>query len=406
MSRIAALIGLAAIALPGAALACDTGEKLRLAEEQKKLAARNAWSGVERAYAALEVTKCPLDFDHHYLGAEAARYLGKVYEQYERLTESKATAGDEHAEELAKIEESLSAIDLAYGRVDIVGDPRRRPVLTRPEMPFAPDQRKAIEWAQTVVAETGSFKGMLPLGAYVVGEVEFTAEVGPDFREIVVGKVKRAPQPVAGGPAPSGPAPGQTTQTQSFLRYAHAVATVGPGFVSSPEPGEPVLLSDGGHAFAPSSVFLSGFGLQVGGEVGLTYSEPALGLAGTLGYSGGFGTDTFNLVSAWVAGVARPGNLRLALGPQYQFALGSGTGVADWFDRGQDKNTDPNEDLLYGGLSWGPGVQTAVGYGLLDFDALQGVVEVGGSWQSDGARNYFSFGLRVGVVPTVPRFEG
>jgi hypothetical protein len=153
-------------------------------------------------------------------------------------------------------------------------------------------------------------------------------------------------------------------------------------------------------------VFLSGFTLQVGGEAGLTYDEPALGIAATLGYTGGFGTDTFNVVTGWVAGVIRPGDLRVAMGPQFQVVLGSGTGVASWFDRDHDPNTDPNEQLLYSGLAWGPGVQGSVGYGLLDFDALQGVVDLGGSWQSDGARSYFTFGLRVGVVPTVPRFEG
>ena len=387
---------------PGIASACDMAEKLRLSEEEKKLASRNAWSGVERAYESLQATKCDLGFEQHFLGAEAARYLGKVFEQYERLTLSKTVATDAQAEELPKIEESLAGIDAAYGRVEIVGDPRRRPVLTRAEMPFAPDQRKAIEWAQTVVAETGSFKGMLPLGPYTVGEIEFTSEVGPDFQVVTVGKVKRPAGPVAttgGGPAP-------TTQNQSFLRYANILATVGPGFVSSPESANPVLLQDGKHAFAPSSVFLSGFTIQLGGEAGLTYDEPALGIAGVIGYTGGFGTDTFNVITGSVAGVIRPGDLRVTLGPQFQVVLGSGTGVATWFDRDHDKNTDPNEQLLYSGLAWGPGVQGSVGYGLLDFDALQGVVDLGGSWQSDGARSYYTFGLRVGVVPTVPRFDG
>ena len=64
------------------------------------------------------------------------------------------------------------------------------------------------------------------------------------------------------------------------------------------------------------------------------------------------------------------------------------------------------ENFQYGGAAWGPGVQTSIGYGLLDFNSLRGVVELDGSWHHDGARSYFGAGLRVGIVPTVPRFKG
>lgn len=390
---------------PRFAFACDTAEKLRLSEEQKKLAARNAWTGVERAYEALQTTKCPLDYDNLFLGAESARMLGKVFEQYERLKASFDAASTDAGEEDPKpgILGSMEAIDGAYAKVEIRGDARRRPVLSRPEMPFAPDQRKAVEWAQTIVTETGSFKGMLPFGKYVVGDLEFTVDASPDWKIVEVGKVK---QPAVATDNPNDPNTVGGTDTQGAIRYASLVATAGPGFLTTPEPAKSFDLPEGGHAFAPSGVSLSGFGIQVGGELGLTYAEPALGIAATVGYHGGFGTDTFNIVSGWFAGVARPGDARIALGPMYQVAFGKGTGVASWFDRGQDPNADPNEDLLYSGLSWGPGVQGSVGYGLLDIDPLQGVVELGGAWQSDGNRNYFTFGLRVGLVPAVPRFEG
>lgn len=398
------LLAMFALLAPRFALACDLAEKLRLTEEQKKLAARNAWTGVERAYEALQATKCPLEYPNLFLGAESARMLGKVFEQYERLQAALAVAPEGTGGEDPKpgILGSMRAIDGAYARVEIQGDPRRRPVLSRPEMPFAPDQRKAVEWAQTLVTETGSFKGMLPFGRYVVGDVEFTVDASPDWKLVEVGKVK---QPTVASDRMDPNAIGGT-ETQSAIRYASLVATAGPGFLSTPEPHKAFDLPNGGHAFAPSGVALSGFGIQLGGEVGLTYDEPALGIAATLGYHGAFGTDTFNIVSGWLAGVARPGDVRIALGPMYQVAFGKGTGVASWFDRGQDPNADPNEDLLYSGVSWGPGIQASVGYGLLDIDPLQGVVELGGAWQSDGNRNYFTFGLRVGLVPAVPRFEG
>ncbi len=383
----------AILLMPDLASACDQAELLRLAEEQKKLAARNAWTGVERSYVSLKETRCELNFDHYFLGAEAARYLGKTWEQHERLQRA------QQIEPRPEITESIEAIEASYGRVDLRGDPRRRPVLWREEMPFAPDQRKSIGYAQTYVAETGSFYGMLPAGEYEVGDLSFTVEAGQAFEIITVGKVRRSDVASPSGlPDPSAPV--------SFLRYANLVITLGPSFLSTPESKKEVVLQDGGHQFAPSDVFVSGFSLQVGGELGLTYEEPALGVATTLGYVGGYGTDTLHGIQAWVAGVARPGNLRLALGPQYQVVMGSGTGVASWFDRGHDQSANPNDSLLYSGFAWGPGLQGSIGLGLLDFDAFQGVVELGGSWQSDGARGYYSFGLRVGIVPTVPRFSG
>lgn len=396
--------GVGALALSSDALACDQAEKLRLSDEQEKLAARNAWSGVERAYEALQLTKCTLGYSNFYLGAESARKLGKVYEQYERLQQALAVAPetdpDTGEDPKPRIQESLDAIDQAYAKVEIRGDARRRPVLSREEMPFAPDQRSAIERAQTVVAETGSFKGMLPFGAYVVGEQAFEVEQSPEWTLITVGKVKNV---AAGGFDPN--QLGGTT-TQSAIRYANLVATAGPAYLNTPESDNVVLLSDGGHAFSPGSVSLTGLSLEVGGEIGLTYAEPALGLAGCVGYQGGYGVGTFHAVSVWLAGVARPGDLRLALGPMQQLTLGKGTGVAQWFDRGQDTVADPVGTIQYQGGGVGPGVKGSVGYGLLDLDRLQGVVEVGGAWQSDGARNYYTVGLRVGLVPAVPRFEG
>ena len=118
----------------------------------------------------------------------------------------------------------------------------------------------------------------------------------------------------------------------------------------------------------------------------------------------GFGTDTLNALNVWLAGVARPGDLRLAAGPMYQVTLGSGTGVASWFDR--DHAPVTNDTIGYSGLGYGGGAQVAVGYGLLDLDKLQGLVELGGAWQTDLARSYYQVGLRVGIVPMVPRFKG
>lgn len=411
---LAACIAASALA-PRLAVACDQAEKLRLTDEQKKLAARNAWTGVERQYELLQITKCELSYDNLYLGAESARFLGKVYDEYERLKAALSVAPAKDAEgndPSPGIIDSLEAIDRSYARVEIHGDARRRPVLSRPELPFAPDQRKAVEWAQTVVAETGSFKGMLPFGAYVVGSDAFTVEASPDFLVIEVGKGKS----VAKAPAPTGDSDGGSattttdtvggTDTQSTFRYAGLVLVAGPGLITTPASSKPVLLDDGGHAFAPASETLSGLGAELGVELGLTYAEPAIGLALGLGYHGGYGTSTFHALSAWGALTIRPGHLRLAAGPMYQVDVGRGTGVADWFDRGQDASVDPVDTIPYEGIGYGGGAKAAIGYGLLDLEPLEGIVEIGGAWQSDGSRNYFTVALRVGLVPKVPRFEG
>src|SRR4051812_3467159 len=92
--RTISLLVAAALLVPQLAHACDEAERLRLTEEQKKLAQRNAWSGVERAYESLQATKCTLEYANFFLGAESARKLGKVYEQYDRLKQAIAVAPD------------------------------------------------------------------------------------------------------------------------------------------------------------------------------------------------------------------------------------------------------------------------------------------------------------------------
>jgi hypothetical protein len=369
--------------VPATAFAeCEEAERLRLADEAKKLAQRNAWSGVERAYTSLLETKCVLTFDDHFLGAQSARYLGKTFEMYTRLGDARAL------DQRSEIIENMEAIDMNYGRVDLRGDARFRPELTREAMPFAPDQRKSIEWAQEVIANTGSFNGMLPKGEYGVGGTAFAVEAGEEFQVIEVGKIKGR------------------DEDQPLINYAHIVASVGPHFLLTGEPGDPTLDSNEQHQFAPATVFTSGFAVQLGTELGLTYRSPEAGIAFTLGYSGGFGNDTVHTFKGWAAGVLRPGEWRLALGPTYTVLTGQGTGVAGWFDRGQDGSRDPADAIRYQGFAYGPGAEWSAGYGVLDLDKLRGVVELGSAWQYDGSRSYFGFGLRVGIVPTVPRFEG
>ena len=51
------------------------------------------------------------------------------------------------------------------------------------------------------------------------------------------------------------------------------------------------------------------------------------------------------------------------------------------------------------------GGQFSFGYGLMDFGKLQGVVELGGSWETDTTRHFINAGLRIGIVPVIERFK-
>jgi hypothetical protein len=130
-------------------------------------------------------------------------------------------------------------------------------------------------------------------------------------------------------------------------------------------------------------------------------------VAATAGYQGVFGIDFYHHATAWLAAAIRPGDFRIALGPTYGFLYQDGEGVAPWLT--YEDGTAVEEEYLrlegYSGNAWGGGAQLSVGYGVVDWERLQGVVELGAQWMG-GPRDYFGIGIRVGIVPKVPRFEG
>ncbi|TNE92298.1 MAG: hypothetical protein EP330_02225 [Deltaproteobacteria bacterium] len=370
-----------ALAAPTAALAqsADQAEAYRLEQEIKRLADRNAWAGVERAYEDLVKLDAQVSVEIHNIGAQSARFLGKTYEVYSRLERALAIEQDEQNAS------DLAGIDAQYGRVRIKGDPRRRPELIRAQMPFLPDQRKSVEWAQRVVAETGSFEGMLPSGDYEIAGKAFTVAPGAEWQDVNVSRKEAT----AAGARGEG------------IIYKGPVAVLGYSFAASGEPSEAKPAAD---VASPTSISGSGLHLEGGYEIGLTRQ---FGVAPVVGYRGMYsGGHTFHHFTAWAAFAFRPGDLRLAAGPAYGVIQGSGTGVAEWFDANHDRVANPSDSIGYQGVAAGPGLKFSAGYGLLDFDPLQGVVELGGIVQTDGARTYMGFGLHIGIVPKIPRFEG
>ena len=277
-------------------------------------------------------------------------------------------------------------------------------------MPFAPDQRKAVEYAQTVVAETGSFRGMLPSGTYIVGGIQFEAEPNEAFQEIVVSKQK-------GGGKEKGEGGGKDSNfsRESFLNYHGPVASVGGGYLLSGQPGVAYVNGAPGEgdsaidfptAYAPASISAAGMNVQLGYELGITYRAPEMGAVVALEYAPSIGTHQIHMMRAMLGYVIRPGQLRIVAGPTYNFGVGTGIGVADWFDIGQDRTQSPTDLIDYRGTTFGPGAELAVGYGVLDLEPFRGLIELNGNWQADDQRSYWGFGLRVGIVPAVPRFEG
>ncbi len=149
----------------------NRGEYQRLSQELEKLASRNAWAGVERTYAALLATGVEPSFEDYLAGAHSARAIGDVASARTRLIAANAKREDR------AVVDWLWDIDSHYNRVLLACDIGK--VELQPEaVPFDPNQRKAVEFAQKEILEKGFFDGFLPQGRYVFGK-----EPGPDGAE-------------------------------------------------------------------------------------------------------------------------------------------------------------------------------------------------------------------------------
>lgn len=169
------------------ALAADevaAAEHDRIAGEMERLAERKIWAGVERKYGELEELDAPMTLDDLLIGAHAARELGDVAAAYKRL---KAAAKIKGTKEIV---DWLWDIDNNYGHVDLVAVPARSAELTAVQMPFDPNQRRAVDAAIKRSKQDGAFRGLLPAGAYsfagqkfeVVPGISVKIEVSPRMR--------------------------------------------------------------------------------------------------------------------------------------------------------------------------------------------------------------------------------
>lgn len=142
----------------------------RLYEEMRKLAQRNAWSGVDRAYQSLIKLKLPsYSPDAHMLGAQASRTAGDIAEALERYKK----AGSQGQSEVQAIFGSFGLVKITKGK---------KKTLARSTSPFAADQRSAITFAQDNLKDKGKFNGWLPEGDYTLGAASFTVQSGQSLQ--------------------------------------------------------------------------------------------------------------------------------------------------------------------------------------------------------------------------------
>ncbi len=178
---------------PAYAEDASAAEAVRLTEELRALAQRQAWAGVERVYAMLERRGAEFAYEELVYGAQAARYSGNIDAARDRLVAAARVKGSR------EVIDSLAAIDATYGSVQLVGS-RRAPAMLEPlEPPFDPDQRAAIAAARAEIAASGAFTGLLPKGRYLFGDQPFTVEPGIAVRIEVDPRVKRD-EPVRNAP--------------------------------------------------------------------------------------------------------------------------------------------------------------------------------------------------------------
>ena len=149
----------------------DAAELRRLGAEMKSLAQRNAWAGVERAYKQMLELDGEIPGEMHALAAQAAQTEGDVRETQMRYRKAKA-AGYDADLALSSIDDNFVPTYLSTQaprpKSDKKADKVGAPVLSIASMPFAPNARKAVEFAIKQLADNWSFNGMLPHGTYTL----------------------------------------------------------------------------------------------------------------------------------------------------------------------------------------------------------------------------------------------
>ncbi len=180
MLRTFLLALLVSSAVPAFADDIAQSERQRLSAEMVRLAQRNAWSGVERAYTGILELGLEPSREQHLLGADSARDRGDVLNMIVRYEEALAI------EETDDVFDRRQAAVDAFGRVKLSGPPGTSFAPTEP--PFLPDRIAAVDFAANQLAETGSFDGFVPVGNYTFGKVSFDVVAHADALAVDLGQ--------------------------------------------------------------------------------------------------------------------------------------------------------------------------------------------------------------------------
>jgi hypothetical protein len=175
MVRILVLALALLCAVPLAHAGAGDAEYYRLRIELDKLASRNAWKGVDRMYNKMLKLDAQLAATDHLLGAQAASNRGATLLSLERLELAAVLSSDDPSEVVAQqaAASQLDGLVTRYGKVELsVGD-LRVPALVRFAMPFRPDEQLAIAQAQKTLGKERSFRGLLPMGEYMIDGERF-----------------------------------------------------------------------------------------------------------------------------------------------------------------------------------------------------------------------------------------
>ncbi len=387
-----ALLGAASLGIAPPAHAGDVekAEHVRVSEEMRKLAQRNAWSAVEAQFEkllALQSAGEVLTVQELSLGIQAAQNLGDI------------TAARARLEQAIKIEanpdfqQQIQAIDANYGHVKLAYDKRYGGdrVITPASPPFAPDQRASIAIANTVVAAPGDYDGLLPAGDYSIGTHKFTIAAGKDSGNVAI--------------TPS------TGESKAFaFAWLGPRATIG---VSELVAGGLNSTGSGSSAGLQAANF-GGIGARVG--VGLDMGiTPHVGVLAEVGYHDLFGAEqvdgspvtnpdgsavagnSIHMGYGWLAASFRFDKFWAAAGPIWGIGGGSVTGatgycVSNPTDSACSANAGLGEEnaryqRLNGQIMAGGGA-ASVSYALFDVGPFSGAVTLEGGAQTDSYRLY------------------
>lgn len=172
-------------------------EVVRLQTSLDTLAQKSSWDGVERMYRKLLELQVPLTPHIHYTASMSSQARGEVDAAWARLERALREPAALEAEPDGKIDlrkcvpdtldeadpevvaarGALEALRSRYGRVSIVVDAKRLPILIRMgAKPFSSTEREAITSAQSHLSQRFVFEGPLPVGKYMVDGQMFEVE--------------------------------------------------------------------------------------------------------------------------------------------------------------------------------------------------------------------------------------